>query len=142
MSNRFRDYLPTNYADQPSKGLYDVKAGDVIEIGMQGTRNKREIKVVEILASDKIKDAAGNIFNRNGMIYRGAEYWSKGAKRDGRKIYATKLTKEKKTKSNLKLGQDMLLSHIKAHKDELTKEQIQAIGKILNVVFGNLEEKI
>jgi len=139
---RFRDYIKPNYADKPSKGLYDAKVGDVIEIGMSGTRNKREIKIVEILASDKLKDAAGNIFNRNGMIYRGAEYWSQSAKKNGVKIYAVQLTKEKKKQDILKTGQKMLMSYLRDHIDELTKEQIQAIGKILNVHFSNLDEEV
>lgn len=139
---RFRDYLPTNYAEKPSKGLYDAKAGDVIEVGMSGTRNKRELKIVKVLSSWKLEDKEGNIFNRDGTIYRGAEYWSRSAKKNGIKIYAVPLTKDKKEKSILQTGRDMLLSYIKEHKDELTKEQIQAIGKILNVTFSNLEEKI
>lgn len=139
---RFQNYLKSNYADKPSKGLYDVKAGDVIEIGMSGTRTKRELKIVKVLSSGKLVDSAGNIFNRNGMIYRGAEYWSRSAKKNKIKIYATPLTKDKNEKNILKISQEMLFSHIKDHKDELTKEQIQAIGKIIHVTFGNLEEKI
>lgn len=139
MPRRFRDYLAPNYADEPSKGLYNAKAGDVIEIGMQGTRNKREIKIVAVLASGKLRDAAGNIFNRDGMIYRGAEYWSQGAKKAGRKIYAVPMTKEKNEKNKLKRAQDSLFSLIKNRKDKLTVEQIKAIGKVLNVEFGNFD---
>lgn len=139
--NRFRDYLKPNYADEPSKGLYNAKVGDVIEIGMQGTRNKREIKIVEILSSDKLKDAAGNIFHRNGMIYRGAEYWSQGAKKAGRKIYAVPMTKEKNSKNNLKLAQESLFRVMEDRKYKLTKDQIRAIGQILNVEFYSIEEK-
>lgn len=142
MYNRFRDYLKPNYADKPSKGLYEVKRGDVVEIGVQGSREKREIKIVEILKSGKLKDADGNIFNRNGMIYRGTRHWSQNAKENNTKIYAVPLTKEKKTKNILTIGQNMLARHIQDNKDKLTKEQIQEICKILNVHFSNLDEKI
>lgn len=38
--NEYMEILKSNYADKELKGLYDAQPGDVIEIGIQGTRTK------------------------------------------------------------------------------------------------------
>ena len=56
------------------KGLYDAQPGDIIKIGFEGSRIKHVSKIKKVVGQDRLVDTDGNIFNRNGMVYRRASY--------------------------------------------------------------------
>jgi hypothetical protein len=65
----FNDYLEdikAKFRDKPAKGLYDATPGDMIEVGFEGSRTKRQTKIKKLLPSDRLQDVEGNIYNKNG----------------------------------------------------------------------------
>lgn len=60
--------------DKPIRGLHDAQPGDIIEIGIEGTRNKSMTRIKKVVGQDRLVDTNGNIFNRNGVVYRRAAY--------------------------------------------------------------------
>jgi len=55
-------------------GLFQAKIGDRIEIGIQGQRFKHRTEIVAIGANRRLRDSWGNIFNRDGQLYRRASH--------------------------------------------------------------------
>ncbi len=56
------------------RGLHDAQVGDIIAIGIEGSRTKHMAKIKKIVGQNKLVDTDGNIFNRNGVVYRRATY--------------------------------------------------------------------
>ena len=52
------------------KGLYQARPDDYIEVGVEGTRHKESIKIDKIVSNDRLQDENGNIWNRDGTLYR------------------------------------------------------------------------
>ena len=65
------------YSDTRVTGLANAKPGDAIEIGFEGTRSKSRSKIIKVVANDRLMDAEGNIFNRNGIIFKKRGSWVK-----------------------------------------------------------------
>lgn len=65
----FSEYLEMSGKLQ-KKGLYDIKAGDIINVGIEGQRGKHQTKIVKVSASGKLVDASGNMYNRDGSVFR------------------------------------------------------------------------
>jgi len=74
------------------RGLHDAQAGDIIEIGTEGTRSKRVSRIKKVVSKDRLMDQDGNIFNRNGVVYRRVSYPFVGSKG---KIISAKLLSQK-----------------------------------------------
>lgn len=51
-------------------GLHQAQVGDAIHIGIEGSRGKWYAQIVKIAANDRLMDSDGNVFGRNGVIYR------------------------------------------------------------------------
>lgn len=56
------------------RGLHDAQVGDIIEIGIEGSRNKTTTKIKKVVGKNRLVDTDGNIFNRNGIVYRRVSY--------------------------------------------------------------------
>jgi len=52
------------------KGLYQAKPDDYIKVGVEGTRYKESIKIDKIVSNDRLQDENGNIWNRDGTLFR------------------------------------------------------------------------
>lgn len=78
--------------DGAVSGLHDARPGDIIEIGVEGHRNKFMTKIKKVGGKDRLMDMNGNIFNRNGMIYRRVSHPFLGMKG---KIVSAKLVTQK-----------------------------------------------
>lgn len=78
--------------DGALRGLHDAQVGDIIEIGIEGSRNKTMAKIKKVVGSNRLVDTDGNIFNRNGIIYRRASYPLKSFRG---KIISAKLVSQK-----------------------------------------------
>ncbi|MCK5641229.1 MAG: hypothetical protein KAJ19_10540 [Gammaproteobacteria bacterium] len=56
------------------RGLHDAQIGDIVAIGIEGFRTKHMAKIKKVVGQNKLVDTNGNIFNRNGVIYRRVSY--------------------------------------------------------------------
>lgn len=53
-----------------TKNLKDVRPGDYIVIGIEGINLKYDTTITKIVKHDRVMDFMGNIWNRDGRIFR------------------------------------------------------------------------
>lgn len=122
------------YADENFKGLYRAKPGDNIEIGFEGSRVKYTTKIDKIVSNGRLQDTEGNIFDRNGIIYRKKGSWVKFA---GDKIISARQITIKEYEKNI-----MQFINKQLHEFDYTTlpiSSLQQIGKIIGRSFPQLD---
>ena len=125
------------YSDKPVTGLATAKPGDVIEIGFEGTRFKQLSIISKVVSNDRLQDENGNIFNRNGIIFRKKRTWIKQA---GDKIVSARQVTVKEYKKRM---MDFVEKQLKNFQwSKLDPEQLIEIGKIIKIGFPQLEDLI
>ena len=124
-------------ATKPITGLHDAKPGDIINIGVEGQRHKFVTKIEKIVSNDRLQDREGNIFDRNGKIYRRKGWQLRGTQ--GKIIYAKHVTQKE-----LDAGHDKdRRRYLKEYRwDELDAERIEKVLKILRIDFGTMQKRI
>jgi len=125
------------YADKRVVGLANVKPGDAIEIGFEGTRSKARSKIVKVVANDRLMDAEGNIFNRNGIIFRKRGSWVKHAGANSKIISARQITKKEYIDSIMSFVSKQLKEFDWA---KLPPETLIEVGKLIHIGFPQLEK--
>jgi hypothetical protein len=125
--------------EKPVKGLYDAKVGDRLKIGVQGERSKdTHVLIKKVLPTNRLQTERGDIFDRNGMIHTRKSSYFKSLKKEDRIVFAQHMTADEVKKKQIKSAHSLLSDLIL--KKELSVQQIKAIGKIINVNFGNLDD--
>ena len=128
---------PMGYSDTRVTGLANAKPGDVIEIGFEGTRYKQRARIAKIVANDRLMDTEGNIFNRNGIIFRKKGSWIKQA---GKKIVsARQITYKEYTDSIMEFVSKSLKDFDWA---KLSPETLIEVGKLIHRGFPQLDQII
>lgn len=122
-------------AISPVTGLYDAKVGDIIEIGVEGSRNKQQTKIAKATPT-KVTDSDGNIFLRSGMIYRRSGFQA-SVLAPGKKVYAKLVTQKQLDKSHDKDRRNYLS---KQDWNKIPADKIEKILKIMNVSFGDAQK--
>jgi len=112
------------------KNLKDVKVNDWILIGIEGQREKLRATVVKITDSDRIKTNFGDIFNRDGFIWKRKSHFTKGKKR----IFATPITERDFNRIHHNININFLK---KFDWERCTNEQLEAVLGILPLKFQN-----
>lgn len=112
------------------KGLYDVRQGDYIEIGFEGSRYKEKVKIVKVTNTNRLQDQWGNIFDRNGMIYRRMGGRIKQISNKSKIIYARPVT-QKQFDDDFK---DIKVDFLRTFKWE--KIDIKDLMKIIDSIPG------
>lgn len=116
------------------KGLHNAKVGDIIKIGVEGSRRKFTTRIQKIVGKDRLQDIDGNVFDRSGKIFRRKGINLIGTK--GKIIFAKQAT-QKELDDDLFERKIDFLSKIKWNKK--SPEKIDQILKILNVEFGTIQ---
>lgn len=115
------------------RGLHQAKVGDVIKIGQTGMKFKVFSKILKISTKGKITDESGNIFTKNGMLFRANSHQFK--KQKGKVVFAQLVTQEEFDKRFKDIKVDFLK---KFNFDKLNIEDIlKIIDSIPNVTQGN-----
>jgi len=128
---------PMGYSDTRVTGLANAKPGDAIEIGFEGTRYKQRARIAKIVANDRLMDTEGNIFNRNGIIFRKKGSWIKQA---GKKIVsARQITYKEYTDSIMEFVSKSLKDFDWA---KLSPETLIEVGKLIHRGFPQLDQII
>ena len=123
-------------ADKPIKGLYDAKPGDIIKIGIEGTRDHFYTIIDKIVANDRLQDRDGNIFGRNGRIFRRKGYQLSGT--SGKVVSAKHVTQKELDDDHATDRRKYLIDTNWSNVDD---EQIVKILKILRVSMGTIQKR-
>lgn len=121
-----------------SKGLYSAQVGDIVNIGVQGEREKRTAEVEKILQNGDLVVTGGHVFSREGFLKKaisGSWPWLPSAKARKEKIvYASLVTQEELDE----LYVSSALSVIKREIDrlEFTREQVDQLLETLGKIKG------
>ncbi len=124
-------------ADKPIKGLFDAKPGDIIKIGIEGIRIKLYTKIDKVVANDRLQDRDGNIFGRNGRIFRRKGYQLRGT--SGKIISAQHVTQKELDDDHAEDRRRYLSKTDWKHVDD---DQIIKILKIMRVSMGTIQKRI
>jgi hypothetical protein len=124
---------------KPIIGLYNARIGDILSVGIEGHREKVFIKVSKITKDDNIVDSSGNIFGRDGRIYRRKSHLFMNMK--GKIIYA-KHTTQREVDNYFRKRKIHYLNTI--NWDKFTDEQIDNVIKSLpnKITFTTLQGSI
>jgi len=112
-------------------GLYHAKPGDLIEIGIEGSRAKYKTRIAKIVTNDRLQDTDGNVFGRDGMVYRRSSWWLRGTK--GKIVFAKHITVKDLEKE---LEDDKIRFLKKYNWEGLNSEKRDQIIKILGIRFS------
>ena len=118
-------------------GLYNARVGDIIEIGIEGTRHKMQTKIAKV-TEKKVTDREGNIFHRDGNIFR-RKSWQAVTLAPGKKVYAKHVTQK-----NLDDGHHKdRLNYLKKYRwENLDEARLKQVLSILRVDFGTVQKRI
>lgn len=117
------------------RGLHDAQAGDIIEIGMEGSRIKRTSRIKKVVSKDRLMDQDGNIFNRNGVVYRRVSYPFVGSKG---KIISAKLLSQRDLDDSLEKRKIEYLTS-KNNWQDVDAEVRDKIFSLLRVSFTTMQ---
>jgi len=124
-------------AEKPIKGLHNAKPGDIIEIGIEGQRHKVQSKIDKVVSNNRLQDKDGNIFGRDGMIYRRKGWQLRDTK--GKIVSAKHMTQKQLDDEHDNRRRKYLKE---TNWDKLDAEQIEKILKIMRVSFGTIQKRI
>ena len=129
----------TGYSETRVTGLAHAKPGDAIEIGFEGTRSKYHTRIVKIVANDRLMDNEGNIFNRNGIIFRKRGSWIKHVGANSKIISARHIT--------IKEYKDTMIGMVSKTLNDfdwakLSPGTLIEVGKLIHIGFPQLEDLI
>ena len=111
-------------------GLYQVQIGDMLTVGIQGTRYRQHSKVVKILPDGKVVDSLGNTFNPNGTLHRSTDYMFKKTTNPNKVASAKVVTQPELDKQYKKIKIDFLK---KFDWDKLNIEDLEKIIDQLHI---------
>lgn len=83
----------SDYAENYSSGLYNAKLGSIIMIGIQGQRNKFWGKIDAIDKNGRFVTADGDVFDKNGLLFKSKQHWFSDALKKKLKVSAILKTK-------------------------------------------------
>ena len=131
----FDEFINEGYAPNSVTGLHNAKPGDFIEIGFEGTRYKSKSKIEKIVSNNRLQDTDGNIFDRNGIIFRKKASWVKQA---GDKIVSARQITQAEYK-------EQILDFVNRQLREFDWKKIPIddlieVGKIIKRGFPQLED--
>lgn len=106
-------------------GLHQAKPGDYISIGIEGTRIKHILRIDKIVANNRLQDEYGDIFDRNGIIYRRKSSAFKSWN-DKKRIVSAKIVTQKEFDNQYK---DIKINFLRKY--EWHKEDIQTINNVI-----------
>lgn len=113
-------------SDKYIGGLHQAEVGDYIKIGIEGTRVKHLTKIVKVIPdTNRLVDGDGNIFDRNGVVYRRKDGWAKWYGK-GKIVSAKIVTQKEFDEDYKKIKVDFLKSF------EWEKLNIKDIEKIID----------
>jgi hypothetical protein len=120
---------------KPVKGLHDARVGDILKIGIEGSRQKVNIRIAKIVANDRLQDTDGNIFDRSGHIFR-RKGGIIGMSTKGKIVFAKHATQKELEKDLL----DRKIQHLDNIKwKSMSDEKIEAVVQVLNINFGPVQ---
>ena len=123
---------------KPVKGLHDARVGDILKIGIEGSRQKVNIRIAKIVANDRLQDTDGNIFDRSGRIFRRKGGFI-GTSTKGKIVFAKHATQKELEKDLL----DRKISHLDGIKWKgMSEDKIEAVIQVLNIQFGPVQNLI
>ena len=117
-------------------GLHDARVGDIIKIGIEGTRQKITVKIAKVVAKDRLQDTEGNIFDRDGKVFRKKGFFLQNLAPKGKIVFAKPAT-QKQLDADLAERKLEFLSNQNWKKVPLKKRE--SILKILNVSFSTMQ---
>ena len=121
---------------KPVKGLHDARPGDIIKIGVEGTRQKVTVKIAKVVANDRLQDTDGNIFDRSGRVFRKKGFFLKHLAPKGKIVFAKHVTQKE-------LDDELVEKKIeylnKQDWKKVSLEKREAVLKILNVQFSTMQ---
>jgi len=128
-------------AIKPIKGLHNAKPGDIIEIGVEGSRHKIQTKIAKVVSNDRLQDRDGNIFGRDGMIFRKRGYLLKQLthNKKGKIISAKHITQNQLDDEHDKDRRKYLNQY---DWDKMDTERLEKILKIMRIDFGTIQKRI
>ncbi len=118
-------------------GLHDARPGDIIKIGIEGTRQKVTVKIAKVVANDRLQDTEGNIFDRSGKVFRKKGFFLKHLAPKGKIVFAKPAT-QKQLDADLEERRIEHLTNLNWKRD-VSKEKREAVLKILNVQFSSMQ---
>ena len=121
---------------KPVKGLHDARVGDILKIGIEGSRQKVNIRIAKIVANDRLQDTDGNIFDRSGHIFRRKGDGIIGRSTKGKIVFAKHATQKELEKDLL----DRKVQHLDNIKWKgMSEDKIEAVIQVLNIQFGPVQ---
>lgn len=126
-----------------SKGLHAARVGDLVIIGVEGEKEKREARVKKITKNDEIVVTGDHVFDRKGflkrrgfssteMLYPDLPTRSKTK----RIVYASLMTKEEADEIAVSMIIDIVLREIKRRRKEITRENAEKLLSVLSDITG------
>jgi hypothetical protein len=126
-----------------SKGLYSARTGDMVIIGVEGEKEKRQAKVKKITKNDEIIVTGDHVFDRKGFLKRRGSSSTEMLYPDlpvrgktKRVIYASLMTKEEADETATSMIVDLVLREIKSKRKELTREKAEKLLSTLGDLVG------
>lgn len=116
-------------------GLHDARVGDIIKIGVEGSRHKIYSKIAKIVANNRLQDSEGNVFGRDGMVYRRKGWELRNTK--GKIVSAKHVTQKELDQEH---HQDVIRFLTRYNWDTLSPEQLETILKTIRVSFGDIQK--
>ena len=118
----------------PIKGLYNAKPGDIIEVGFEGSRQKYVTKIDKIVSNDRLQDRDGNLFGRDGMVYRRKSGWMWDTK--GKIVFARHMTQTQLDDDLRKRKIEYLKS---ARWNEMSDDKLNDVLALMRVSFSTMQ---
>lgn len=116
------------------RGLHDAQVGDIIAIGIEGSRTKHMARIKKVVGQNKLVDTDGNIFNRNGVVYRRASYPLNSSPG---KIISAKLVTQKSLDDT---HEKRKIDHLKNKNwEDVDPETRDKILRLLRVAFTSMQ---
>jgi len=123
-------------ADKSITGLHDAKVGDIIQIGIQGMPQKLVTKIARVVSSNRLQDEEGNVFGRDGIIFRRKGYQLAGS--TGKIVSARQVTQKELDNAHDKQRRKYLKGY---DWDKLDDERLTKVLNLLRVDFGDIQKR-
>jgi len=128
------------YADVYTKGLHDAQKGSFIKIGLQGNLNKWHGKIEKIDKNDRFVTTEGDVFDRNGMLYKAKTWAFQQHLKKKLKVSAMIVTKAMLLEETLTWVKKSICNNLIPNCND--PKIILDIAKLLNMGYPELEKII